>query len=293
MRDGLGRLQRVVLLGGTSDIGLAVVERLVDRRDVREVVLAGRDGPRLRRAAEVLRGSRARPPSVEVVALDATDPAERIAADVDRALAVAPDVVVHAIGMLPHDDRSGTDPVLAGRVLDVNTRGSGVMLLRAAACLRHRGHGTLVALSSVAAVRARPDNLVYGASKAGYDALARGLADVLDGSGAQVMVVRPGYVRSRMTATHPEAPLACDPADVARAVDAALDRTQTPWWGPVVWVPPTMALVGAAIRVVPARMLTRVADRLAASGSSPAGNGGPPSLDPSGQPEPPTSAATP
>ena len=66
--------------------------------------------------------------------------------------------------------------------------------------LRAQGHGTLVVLSSVAAERARKTNFVYGSSKAGLDAFAQGLGDALIGTGARVMVVRPGFVHTRMTA---------------------------------------------------------------------------------------------
>ncbi len=259
MRDGLGRLQRVVLLGGTSDIGRAIVDRVVATRGVAEVVLAGRDRDGLERGAAELTATGV---AVSVVALDARDPGEVVAAAVDECLQAPTDVVVHAIGMLPHDDRDGVAPGLAAAVFDVNTTGSGVMLLAAARRLQDQGHGTLVALSSVAAVRARPDNLVYGAAKAGYDALARGLADQVRGSGARVLVVRPGFVHSSMTATHDVAPLARQPEDVAAAVDRALDRPDRPG-ATVVWVPAAMAAVALGIRLLPGRALAAAARRIA------------------------------
>ncbi len=259
MRDGVGRLQRVVLLGGTSDIGLAIVERLVRRRRAAEVVLAGRDADALEEAAERLRTCGA---TVGISPLSATAAGPEVAAAVRATLDVRTDVVVHAVGVLPHDDRDGDDPGLATAVFDVNTTGSGVMLLAAARTLQAQGHGTLVALSSVAAVRARPDNLVYGAAKAGYDALACGLADQLRGTGARVLVVRPGFIHSRMTATHDEAPLARHPSDVAVAVDRALDRRDGPTARRIVWVPPAMAVVAAGIRTMPGPVLTAVARRL-------------------------------
>ncbi len=71
--------------------------------------------------------------------------------------------------------------------------------LAAANRLREQGHGTLVVLSSVAGERVRAENLVYGATKAGLDGFAQGLGDALQGTGARVMVVRPGFVHTRMT----------------------------------------------------------------------------------------------
>lgn len=265
MRDGLGRLGRVVLLGGTSEIGLAVVDRLTRRRRVREVVLAGRDETGLERAAATRRGDGTR---VSVRSLDARDSSNAIDDDVAEAVGAGTDVVIHAIGMLPHDDRDGRDPDLAAEVFDVTTTGSGLMLLAAARALAGQGHGTLVALSSVAAVRARPDNLVYGAAKAGYDALACGLADQLRGSGARVLVVRPGFVHSRMTAGHPPAPLARTPDDVARRVDRALDRPDHMLSRRIVWVPPTVGVVAVGIRLLPGPVLAAAARALHRTGPS-------------------------
>lgn len=261
MRDGLGRLRRVVLLGGTSDIGLAIVARLVAERGVTEVVLAGRDRAGLATAAERLAETRPRV-AVATTLLEATAPPTEIAAAVHDAMGDDADVVVHAVAVLPHDDRSGDDPAVAAHVFDVTATGSAVMLLTAARRLETAGHGTLVALSSIAAVRARPDNLVYGAAKAGYDALALGLADQVAGSGAGVLVVRPGFVHSRMTATHDAPPLASTPRDVAVAVDDALDGAGQPWGRRVVWVPAAMRAVGLGIRTAPGPVLRAAADRL-------------------------------
>jgi hypothetical protein len=78
--------------------------------------------------------------------------------------------------------------------------------LAAARQLRLQGHGTLVVLSSVAGERVRKANFIYGSTKAGLDGFALGLGDTLAGSGAGVMVVRPGFVAGRMTAGMPRAP---------------------------------------------------------------------------------------
>ena len=68
--------------------------------------------------------------------------------------------------------------------------------------MRAQGHGTIVALSSVAGERARRSNFVYGSSKAGMDAFFQGLGDSLVGSGVKVMIVRPGFVHTKMTDGH-------------------------------------------------------------------------------------------
>jgi len=104
----------------------------------------------------------------------------------------------------------------------------------------------------VAAVRPRKANPVYGAAKAGLDAFARGLADLLHGSGVRVLLVRPGFVTGRMTAGMPPAPLATTPEAVGAATAAAL-RGGGPRRGAkaVVWVPPSLAGLAVALRLVP------------------------------------------
>ncbi len=86
----------------------------------------------------------------------------------------------------------------------------------AAGRLRSQGQGRIVVLSSVAGVRVRRANFLYGASKAGLDAFTRGLAEATRGSGVRVQVVRPGFVRTKMTVGLRPAPFAASPEDVAR-----------------------------------------------------------------------------
>ena len=124
---------------------------------------------------------------------------------------------------------------------------------RRARSLQSQGHGSLVVMSSVAGERARRANFIYGSSKAGLDAFAQGLGDALHGTGVHVMVVRPGFVRTRMTAGLPEAPLATTPEAVATAVELGLRRrTET------VWVPGTLRVVMAALRHLPRGVFRRL-----------------------------------
>ena len=84
--------------------------------------------------------------------------------------------------------------------------------------MRAQAHGRIVALSSVAGERVRRSNFVYGSTKAGLDGFFLGLGEALREHGVAVLVVRPGFVRSKMTEGLAEAPLAVDPDEVAEAV---------------------------------------------------------------------------
>ena len=90
--------------------------------------------------------------------------------------------------------------------------------------LRGQGHGRILVLSSVAGYRVRRSNFVYGAAKAGLDGFAKGLGEAVRGTGVSVHVVRPGFVRTKMTEGRPAAPFAVGPDRVAEDVVRGLER---------------------------------------------------------------------
>ncbi|MEU9886758.1 decaprenylphospho-beta-D-erythro-pentofuranosid-2-ulose 2-reductase [Sphaerisporangium sp. NPDC051011] len=256
MKNALGSVDSVLLLGGRSEIGLAVVERLV-RAGARKVVLAARPGT----SAEVSDpedGTAARlvalGAEVHRLDFDAARP-ETHGKVIDSAADLAGDldVVIAAFGVLGDQAAYERDPVAAAESVAVNLAGHVSAGLFAARRLREQGHGTLVVLSSVAGVRVRRANFVYGASKAGLDGFAQGLGDSLHGSGARVMVVRPGFVKGRMTAGLPPAPMSSTPGEVADAVVQGLrDGAET------VWAPARLRLVFTLMRALPRPLWRRL-----------------------------------
>jgi decaprenylphospho-beta-D-erythro-pentofuranosid-2-ulose 2-reductase len=242
MRD----VGRVVLFGGTSEIGLEILAALGLPPDA-EVVLAGRDEQRM--AAEAKRLScRVRTLRYDATALDTH---EAVVAEAFAPGAV--DLVISAAGILAGQDVLDDDPLRAGLLVETNFTGHVTTLLAAAARLRAQGHGTIVVLSSVAAIRPRRANFVYGAAKAGLDAFARGLTDSLHGSGVRVLLVRPGFVIGRMTQGMDPAPLSTTPAAVGTAVARALRGNAA-----MVWVPPQLGALAAALRLAPRPLWRRL-----------------------------------
>ncbi|CAL9445079.1 Decaprenylphosphoryl-2-keto-beta-D-erythro-pentose reductase [Streptomyces sp. enrichment culture] len=249
MKDAFGIPQSLLVLGGTSEIALAAVRRLVARR-TRTVWLAARPSPALERAADHLRGLGAEVRTVDFDALD-TESHEAVLGKVFAEGDI--DLVLLAFGILGDQARDEREPAGAVRVAQTNYTGAVSAGLVCAAALQAQGHGSLVVLSSVAAERARRANFIYGSSKAGLDAFAQGLGDALHGTGVHVMVVRPGFVRSRMTAGLREAPFATTPEAVAAAVELGLRRrSQT------VWVPGSLRLVMSAVRHLPRAVFRRL-----------------------------------
>lgn len=237
---------RVLLIGGTSEIGLAILSALDLAADT-EVVLAGRDVQRMEEAGRTLPCR-----DVSAVAYDATAVATHQAFADSLCAGGAPDLVIAATGLLVPQPAAEADVSRAAAMIETNFTGQVTTLLAIGSHMKARGSGTIVVLSSVAAVRPRKFNSVYGAAKAGLDAFARGYADSLHGTGVRVLLVRPGFVTGRMTAGMDSAPLATTPEKVGVAVASALSRP-APGQERVVWVPAALAGLAALMRVVPRR----------------------------------------
>ena len=250
MTDALDRPTSILVLGGTSDIALATV-RALGSPALRRVVLAARPSPGRDEAVESL--GRDGFPGVVAVDFDAAATASH-----EGLLATAfaegdLDVVLVAFGVLGDQQDFEDDPDLAVAAAQVNYVGAMSVCLRSARHLTDQGHGTLVVLSSVAGERARRSNFVYGSTKAGLDSLASGLADALHGTGAHVLVVRPGFVRTGMTSHLEPAPLSVTADQVADAVVSGLRRGST-----VVYVPAAMRVVMSGLRHLPRSVFRRL-----------------------------------
>ncbi len=250
MIDAMGAPQSLLVLGGGSDIALATARRLVGDR-VRTVYLAGRRPERLAAAAEELR--RLGATTVETLPFDA-DRVETHQEFVDGVFGRGDvDVVLLAFGVLGDQQAAEKDPAVAVEMARTNYLGAVSVGLAVANRLREQGQGALVVLSSVAAERPRRSNYLYGSTKAGLDAFATGLGDALRGTGVRVMVVRPGFVVSRMTEGLKPAPLATSPEAVAEAIVGGLRRGAE-----TVWVPATLRLVMTVLRHLPRAVFRRL-----------------------------------
>lgn len=221
VENAFGQPQTVLVLGGTSDIALAVLERLCAQR-TRTVVLVGRDEAALARADERLRSAGAT--TVHTVVADAGDVASAGPA-VESAVSAlhAPlDVAIVATGLLGSQAEDEDDAARAGQVAVVNFAWPVAALAALRRVMVAQGSGRILVLSSVAAIRVRAAAYLYGGAKAGLDRLSIAMGDSLMGSGVSVQVVRPGFVRTKMTAGQPDAPFAVDVDVVADDIVAGL-----------------------------------------------------------------------
>jgi decaprenylphospho-beta-D-erythro-pentofuranosid-2-ulose 2-reductase len=248
VNNGLGEPQSIVLLGGTSDIGVAIVRELISPA-TRRIVLACRDEDAGRAVAAGLSVPAA---AVEVAPFDGADIASH-QATLDRlAEAGDLDVVIVAFAQLGTDG-GFVDAEAAAAVAHVNFTGNVSAMVATGNVLRRQGHGAIVVLSSVAGERVRKANPVYGGSKAGVDGFAQGFGDALAADGIHVLVVRPGFVHSAMTAGRDPAPFATTPEVVAAATVKALRAKRR-----TVWAPGILRYVFSALRHTPGPVWRRL-----------------------------------
>jgi decaprenylphospho-beta-D-erythro-pentofuranosid-2-ulose 2-reductase len=252
MRNALGGVQSVLVLGGSSEIAAATVRKLVADR-CRRVTLAVRDVASVDAFATELRG---RSVEVEVVAFDARDFASHeaaLGAVFDRGDV---DLVLSAFGVLGDQDAFDADPVAAADAVVVNFAGQVSALGVVATRMQAQGHGLVVVLSSVAGERVRRDNPVYGSTKAGLDAYAQGLSDRLVGTGVSVLIVRPGFVKTRMTEGMEPAPFSTTPEAVADDIVTGITKGAR-----IVWSPGVLRWVFTVMRHLPLPVWRKVSAR--------------------------------
>ena len=241
--------ETVLVLGGRSEIGLAVAQRLAPGATV---VLAARRSTDLDEEEKALLAAGAA--EVDRVEFDADDlDSHRPILDEVVRRHGRLDVVVVAFGILGDQARAERDPAHAVQIVHTDYVAHVAVLLHLTAILRAQGRGTLVVFSSVAGARVRRANFVYGSAKAGLDGFASGLADSLHGSGVRLLLVRPGFVIGRMTEGMSPAPFSSTPDQVADAAVAALRTGRDEVWVPGV-LRPVFALLKHAPRALWRRM---------------------------------------
>jgi decaprenylphospho-beta-D-erythro-pentofuranosid-2-ulose 2-reductase len=252
MRNAFGQPQSVLVLGGTSDIARAVVDRLVDQRTT-TVVLAGRNQGALEEAAAELRARGAS--TVATVPLEATDPGSA-AATIEAGFAAAGgrvDLVLLAVGLLGDQHETEDDPAKTIELFDVNLTWPAAALAALRPRLLAQGSGHVAVFSSVAGVRVRRSNFSYGSTKAGLDALTLGFGDSLRSEGIKVQSIRPGFVRTKMTDGLSEAPFTTSVDEAADVITKGLASSAD-----VIWSPAKLQAVFLILRHLPSFVWRRM-----------------------------------
>ena len=244
---------KAVLLGGTKGMGRALARLLVAKGH--DLFLIGRDEADLARSARDIEVRGGRPAqSVKVAACDLASPATFGPAldAADRALGSFDTVVITA-GLFATQDKLEADPAFTALMLNANFTGTVLLCEEARKRLLARGGGTLCVFSSVAGERGRKPVILYGASKAGLTRYLEGLDHKFRERGLAVVTVKPGFVKTSMTAGLPAPPFAGTPDGVAKLVLRGIERRS-----PVVYAPRIWAVIMAVIRLLPRAVMRKI-----------------------------------
>jgi len=242
--DAVGNPQTILLLGGTSEIGLAICERYLRDAPAR-IILAALPGDPGRDEA-VAQMTRAGAKSVEVVDFDAVDTASHPAV-IDTCFASGDvDVAIVAFGLLGDAEELWQNQRKAVQIAEINYTAAVSVGVLLGEKMRAQGFGRIIAMSSAAGERVRRSNFVYGSTKAGLDGFYLGLGEALRPFGVNVLVIRPGQVRTRMSAHVKEAPLTVDKEYVADLAVTASAKGKE-----LVWAPGAFRYVMMVLRHIP------------------------------------------
>ena len=221
---------KVAIVGATRGMGRALARRLAERGDA--LFLLGRDEAELGLSARDLE-ARGAPAPVGQARLDLGEPAGFSAAldAADRALPRM-DALVVTGGLFARQDELAADPARLSALLQANFTGTVLLCQQAAERLAARGGGLICAFGSVAGDRARRSNYLYGASKAGLAVFLDGLDLAYRERGVRALCVKPGFVRTAMTAGLPVPPFAGEPDAMAHRVLAAMEASRHDVYAP-------------------------------------------------------------
>jgi decaprenylphospho-beta-D-erythro-pentofuranosid-2-ulose 2-reductase len=243
---------KAVVLGGASGIGRAVARALAERGD--DVFLMGIGPEDLAHSASDIeqRGGGKRRVQFGVCDLEQPASFEPALEAADRALSGFDTVIITA-ALFGTQDKLEADADFARRMLTVNFAHTIVFCEAARKRLLSRSGGTLCVVSSVAGDRGRKPVILYGASKAGLSAYLEGLDHKFHAQGLRVVTVKPGFVKTGMTAGLKPPPFAGEPDGVARDILRAITRGT-----PVVYTPAMWRLVMLVIRWLPRFVMRKI-----------------------------------
>jgi short-subunit dehydrogenase len=243
---------KAVIFGGTTGMGRAIAQRLAERGD--SVFLMGIDEADLARSAADLKARHPQSLPVGYAVCNLEQP-EGFHAALDSADASLGnfDTVVVTAALFASQEALEADVELTRRLVTVNYANTVVFCEHVRKRLLARGGGRLTVFSSVAGDRGRKPVAIYGSSKAGLSVYLEALDHKFYAAGLSVLCVKPGFVKTGMTAGLKPPPFAGEPDGVAKDVIRAMDRRK-----PVVYAPGIWALVMLVIRFLPRFIMRKI-----------------------------------
>jgi short-subunit dehydrogenase len=224
-------MRRILITGATSAIAQEAARYFASDGDA--FLLVGRNPDKLAAVADDLRARGAKEVKTEVVELIDLARCSRLIDEAAEKLGGL-DTLLVAQGTLPDQAACEANPALALREFSVNAMGPITLLLKAAAYFETQNSGCLAVITSIAGVRGRRTNYVYGSAKAAVSTFLEGLRGRMSNAGVSVVDIRPGFVDTPMTAHLPKNALFATAATVGervyRAMVAGDAVVYTPWF---------------------------------------------------------------
>lgn len=249
MIDIFGKPQNVLVVGGTSEIALDVIKRLNTSKRLMNLYLTGRDLNSLKKVSDSFQNEYT---NVTNILLDHDKSNSTLIELINR---IDIDVVIMASGYLPNsEDQLNPDEVRKV----INRNYSAIVEIGSVLVKKFilQGFGVLILFSSVAAMRPRPDNFLYGSSKAGLDNWARGAMYKLKNSGAKILLVRTGMVETKMSKHLPKAPITISTGDVAREISKNIKGKKQ-----IIWIPNKIKLLVLVLKFLPSSIIIKIANK--------------------------------
>ena len=163
------------------------------------------------------------------------------------------DIAYLTHGILGDQPQAEQDFNTAAQIIHTNFMAPVSLLTWLANFCVQRHSGTLAVISSVAGDRGRKSNYLYGSSKAGLSAFLGGLRNRIDREGVTVLTIKPGPVKTAMTAAMPRSDKFADPDQVAKSIAAAIDKRRDTLYVPFIWQP-----IMFIIRNIPERIFKKL-----------------------------------
>ena len=230
------------LVGASEGLGRALAQAMA--AEGATLILSARDTDRLDELAGSL-------PDARALAVDVRD-APSLAQAAEQAGSVDGVIFLAGVYWPMRAQDWDTDKALA--MIDVNLSGALRLVGAVLPGMLARGTGRLVLTGSLAAFRGLPGSIGYGASKAGLMNLAQSLQLDLQGTGVQVQLVNPGFIRTRLTARNDfSMPFIQTPEDAAADMLRALRGKR-----PVTSFPMVFSWLFRAGRLLPTALWNRI-----------------------------------
>ena len=242
--------KKILVLGATS--GIAEATCRIWAAEGASLFLVARNAEKLAAVAADLKTRGAAFIDSGIADLDDTDQHPALLAHAINALGGL-DVAYLAHGILGDQAEAEKDFLAAEQILHTNlTAPVSLLTWLANFCVQRHG-GTLAVISSVAGDRGRKSNYVYGASKAGLSAFLGGLRNRVDREGVKVLTIKPGPVKTGMTAGMKGSEKFADVNAVAKTIAAAVEAGSDTLYVPAIWQP-----IMFVIRNVPERIFKKL-----------------------------------